>query len=45
MDDNAPSRINWWLIGFAMGALTAPFWGVLLGADPGVNHPKLRKAR
>jgi len=43
--DEPPKRINWLLIGFAMGVITAPFWGVLLGKDPGVNHPKLRAAR
>ena len=47
MADNTdtPSRINWLLIGFALGALTAPFWGVLLGPDPGANHKRLRSGR
>jgi hypothetical protein len=47
MSDNSapPSRINWFLMGLVAGALTAPFWGVLLGPDPGINHPKLRGAR
>ncbi len=40
-----PSRINWFLIGLAVGAMTAPFWGVLLGPDPGADHPRLKRAR
>lgn len=43
--NSPPSRINWLLIGFALGVMTAPFWGVLLGPDPGIHHPRLRKAK
>ena len=42
---NCPSRSNWLLIGFFLGALTAPLWSVLLGPDPGINHPRLRSSK
>jgi len=44
-EDNTPSRINWLLIGMALGIVMGPFVVMIVGPDPGINHPRLRSAK